>query len=589
MDQVAQIRDRIDIVSFIGEYIPVSKAGKNFKALCPFHGEKSPSFIISPDRQRWHCFGCAKGGDCYAFLMEYERMEFPEALRFLASRAGIILESFKSDGTAPSQKEQIYKINGLVKEYYHYILTKLPVGKPALQYLQNRGVSEKVIKTFGLGFAPATGTSLTNYLMQKKQYPKEDLLTAGLIVDGGNRLYDFFRGRLMFPLIDHRDNVVGFSGRILEKNDKISKYVNTRETLVYHKGEHFFGLNITKDSIRRENQAIIVEGEFDVISCFQNGIGNVVGVKGTALTENHVNLLSRYAQKITFCFDGDKAGQEAIKRSLPVVEKKGLTPTVIEIPGDTDPDEALQKEPALFKRAVREEQGIYDYLFAKALANNDSATMEGKKEVSDSLLPFVANIKNEIVKEHYLRKISKELQTSYESISREMQRLQQKELRPRPIVTVPKAKRPTEEILEEYLLALIIQGNQPQRLTTATFALLSDTLVPERACQKILSRLSEHFTKTPSFESKAFGDALPTELEACYDTCLLLPLPVFESDDKAYSEVEKTARKLQRLYIQQKIKQLSLAIQEKEQSEASEEVAALQKEYSLLVARLDKS
>ncbi len=587
MDQVAQIRDRIDIVSFIGEYIPVSKAGKNFKALCPFHGEKSPSFIISPDRQRWHCFGCAKGGDCYAFLMEYERMEFPEALRFLAARAGITLESFKGDSTAPSQKEQIYKVNGLVKEYYHYVLTKLSVGKAALEYLKNRGISDKVIETFCIGFAPATGISLTNYLIQKKQYPKEDLLAAGLIVDGGNRLYDFFRGRLMFPLIDHRDNVVGFSGRILEKNDNISKYVNTRETLVYHKGEHFFGLNITKDSIRRENQAIIVEGEFDVISCFQHGIGNMVGVKGTALTDNHVNLLSRYAQKITFCFDGDKAGQEAIKRSLPVVEKKGLTPTVIEVPGGKDPDEALQTEQALFKKAVREDQGIYDYLFAKTFADNDITTVEGKKYVSDTLLPFIANIKNEIIKEHYIRKISNDLQTSYESIAKEMQRLQQKELRPRPIVTVPKTKRPQEEILEEYLLAVIVQGNQPQKLVRAAFTFLADVLVPERACQKILSHLSTHFAKTPSFESKSFGDSLPTELVECYDTCLLLPLPVFESDDKVQGEVEKIAQKLQGLYIQQKIKQLSLAIQEKEA--AGEDVESLQKEYSTLVSQLDKS
>ena len=188
----------------------------------------------------------------------------------------------------------------------------------------------------------------------------------------------------MFPLIDHRDNVVGFAGRIMHDDESSSKYINTRETLIYHKGEQFYGLNITKDAIRRENQAIIVEGEFDVISCFEHGIGNVVAVKGTALTESQVNLLGRFAQKITFCFDGDKAGQDAIKRSLAVVEKKGLTPTVIEIPGGKDPDEALKNEPGLFKKAVHEDIGIYDYLFDKMLASVSIDSDRGKKAICRS-------------------------------------------------------------------------------------------------------------------------------------------------------------------------------------------------------------
>lgn len=429
MDQVSQIREKIDIVAFISEFIPLRKMGRNFKANCPFHGEKTPSFVVSPERQIWHCFGCGKGGDVYTFLMEYERLEFPEALRMLAKRVGVELVTRGQSSELTTQKERLYQINSLAKEYYHYVLTKHSAGKHALEYLKNRGVSQKIIETFMLGFAPGRN-ALTKYLISKKKFAVEDLVASGVAFQKGRDTIDFFRGRLIFPLIDHRDNVTGFAGRILDKNETTSKYINTRETLIYHKGEQFYGLHITKDAIRKANQAIIVEGEFDVISCFENGITNVVAVKGTALTESQVNLLGRFAQKITFCFDGDKAGQEAIKRSLTVVEKKGLTPTVIEIPGAKDPDEALQTNSGLFKKAVREDIGIYDYLFAKTLADVDVQTIEGKKQFSDTLLPVIAAIKNEIIKEHYLKKISSELEISYESIVKEIDKLQQPRLTP---------------------------------------------------------------------------------------------------------------------------------------------------------------
>lgn len=202
-------------------------------------------------------------------------------------------------------------------------MTKHSAGRKALDYLNGRGIDQKVIETFALGFSPLSGTGLVKYLIDKKRFLKEEVIEAGLAYQRGSQVADFFRGRLMFPLIDHRDNVVGFSGRIMDNSDTTSKYINTRETLIYHKGDQIYGLNVTKEAIRRENQAIIVEGEFDVLSCFQNGVGQVIAVKGTALTESQVSLLSRFTQKLTFCFDGDKAGQEAIKRSLVVVEKKG--------------------------------------------------------------------------------------------------------------------------------------------------------------------------------------------------------------------------------------------------------------------------
>ena len=219
MDQVAEIRDKLDLAALISEYVPLKKAGRNFKAPCPFHNEKSPSFVVSPERQIWHCFGCGKGGDCYTFLMEYERLEFPEALRMLAKRVGVELQQRGSQQAGlASQKERLYQCNSLAKEFYHYVLTDHKVGQKAREYLKDRGITEAVIKTFMLGFAPSTGTALTQYLTKKKGFTNEEVVEAGLAYQRGPTPQDFFWGRLMFPLIDHRDNVVGFSGRVLDPN-----------------------------------------------------------------------------------------------------------------------------------------------------------------------------------------------------------------------------------------------------------------------------------------------------------------------------------------------------------------------------------
>lgn len=588
MDPVAQIREKLDLVSFIGEFITVKKAGRNFNALCPFHGEKSPSFIISPERQLWHCFGCGKGGDIYTFLMEYEHMEFSESLRFLAKRAGVELQSGSYDTSATSRKDQLYAVNAIAAEYYHYILTKHEAGKEALHYVKNRGIDERLIKTFKLGFSPISGKALSSYLQKKKQYQPEDLAEAGLGIQRGRDVLDFFRGRLMFPLIDHRDNVTGFSGRLLdEKTGFGGKYINTRDTVIYHKREQVFGLNITKEAIRKENQVILVEGEFDVMACFQNGIGNVVAVKGTALTEQQVNLLGRYAQKITVCFDGDNAGQEALKRSLPILEKKGVTTTVIAIPSGKDPDESLRTEPGLFKKAVKNDVNVYDYLFDQTITTYPVSSPDGKRKIGESLLPVISGIQNAIVREHYLRKLSTSLHTTYESIIKELERLQKRENNPQP-VTIPKTQRSREETLEEYLIALILQYEKPNEALQNTIKVLSDSMNPDRAYQKVVTHLLTHFEKNDHFDHNQFGTLLPSELLPAYNTSLLFPLPLFGSPEKQLQEVQKVASQLREIYLKQKLKVLTEQIKEKEQTGNAEEAAKLKEEYSSFVARLKK-
>ena len=588
MDQVAQIRERIDIISYLSEFLTLKKAGRNFKAVCPFHNEKSPSFMVSPERQMWHCFGCNKGGHIYSFLMEYEHIEFPEALRLFAKRAGIELVQSKYDAGISSKKERLYGLNKLALEYYHYILTKHEVGKNALTYLTKRGLSDKIIETFQLGFSPSRGNSLARYLVDKKKYTRDEVIEAGLAYPAGRDLVDFFKGRVMFPLIDHRDNVVGFSGRILDDNKETSKYINTRETLIYHKGEHFYGLSVTKDAIRKAGSVILVEGEFDVISCFKEGISHVVAVKGTALTEMQVSLISRYAQKITMCFDGDRAGQDAMKRSLPIIEKKGIQATVITPPDGKDPDEALKVNPTGFKIAVKKDVSVYDYLYEQALKSGDTETAEGKKMVADSFLPIIQSMTNEIIKEHYLRKLSTALGTTYESIVKELLRIVKKELTSKIKVQEPEQRRNREEVLEEYLTSLILQASSPQAMLKEALSELSEIISREKAYQKIFDHMLAHFEKEPNFDGNTFGMNLPTELLPIYNTSLLFPLPLFSDESKYNAEVKKVAQELKSLYLKEKMKTLSEKIEKLEKDGQRDHLEELQKEYSLLMARMPK-
>lgn len=587
MDQVAQIREKIDIVSFLSETMTLKKAGRNFKGLCPFHNEKSPSFMVSPERQMWHCFGCQKGGDIYTFLMEYEHIEFPEALRVLAKQAGVELVQSRHEAGLSSKREKVYALNALASEYYHYLLTKHEVGKHALEYLKKRGLNEKVIETFQLGYAPSRN-GLSRYLVEKKKYDREELFEAGLAFPRGHDTVDFFRDRLMFPLIDHRDNIVGFSGRILTDSQNGPKYINTRETIVYHKGEHFYGLSVTKDAIRKAGQAILVEGEFDVISCFQEGIANVVAVKGTALTQQQVGLLSRYAHKLSICFDGDSAGQEAMKRSLPIIEKKGLQATVIVVPEGKDPDEALKKNPTAFKTAVKKDIGVYDYLFEAAVAKAEKDSAEGKKQIADDFLPVIGTITNEIIKEHYLRKLGNVLETTYESISKELARREEplkKTTREVKIVALP-TKRSREEVLEDYLLALVLQAEKPGEVVHAVSEVFSNAVPSEKAYQKVMDRLTEYGSDNEQVDLTKFATVLPQELQAIFDKSILFPLPSFPDNKRYLHEVENVAMQLRELYLRERIRKVSELISQKEKDGENDKLTALKEEYSRLLVLL---
>ena len=591
MDEVAQIRERIDIVSFISEYIPLKKMGRNFKAVCPFHNEKTPSFVVSPERQIWHCFGgCSKGGDVYTFLMEYENLEFVEALRILAKRTGIALAESSFQTGVSGKKEIIYKLNKLALDFYHYVLTRHPAGKKALSYLtEKRKMDKKLIETFMIGFSPKDGVDLCNYLINKKKYKKEDLVEAGLAFYSGGRIMDFFRNRVMFPLFDHRDNVVGFSGRAIEEEYSGGKYINTRDTLVYHKGSMFFGLNTAKSDIKKMDKAIIVEGELDVISCFSIGATNVVAVKGTALTENQVALISRFTNNICLCFDQDDAGYEATRRSLPVLEKKGMNITTCIFEDAKDADEAIKKDPISSKKSIKKDIPIYDFIFSKTFTIFEKDRIYGKRKISEELLPIFTRISNEIVKEHYLKKLSLDLDVSLDALSKEMEKIEKKEVVKEELAEVKKEKKNRREVLEDYLLALILQNENTKKVLERSLKILKDYKFEIVSYKKIVDFLVDYFKRNIVFDARIFLKILPKELATSFDTSYLFPMPSFENDNKYISEAEKVTAELRALFLKERIKEISIRLKTGDKDDDIKKVSNLERELALTISLLSKS
>lgn len=583
MDEVSQVREKIDLVSYISEFIALKKAGRNFRAVCPFHNEKTASFMVSPERQIWHCFGCGKGGDVFTFLMEYENMEFAESLRTLAKKAGVELKQSDFKKNVTSEKENIYEINKIALKFYKYILTKHNAGKKALEYLtEKRGLNTATIENFELGFAPTSPKALSEYLTKKKNYKAKELVLAGVSIDKNGTLFDFFRARLMFPLFDHRGNVLGFSGRALNEFD-MPKYINTKDTIAYHKGSVFFGLNLAKEEIKQKQNAILVEGEFDMISLFKSGVKNAIAIKGTALTNDQVALISRFTPKVTFCFDQDSAGFEATKRSLSIIEKRGLSAEIINLGQAKDPDEALKNDSSFFKKTLSKSLNIYDYLTDFYISQNSKTTMEGKKKITDELLPLLSQISNEIVKEHYIKKLSKELDISLESLNKEIDKLQKTKEEDK-IIAPEKKARNRRELLEEYLLSLIIQSSNPKELLLDYKKMISDYKFKTLSLQKISYALFEFFEKNNVWDTKTFSNYLSTELVKSFDFLYLYPLYKFADDEKYKEELKDVSKELLIVYAKERLKEISEKLKLKNGKEDEKE--ELKKEFTRLLSLL---
>lgn len=424
MSQIQDVKQATDIVQIISERITLQRSGTNWRGLCPFHSEKSPSFFVSEQLQRYRCFGCSESGDVFTFLEKYEGMTFAEALQMLADRAGITLtkQSFSDED---EQRKRLLEILNLSREYFHYLLTEHNVGKKAREYLKERGTTQESIKVFQLGYAQPSWDGLLKYLNTKKNYSIDDIHASGLMVKNQTgRSYDRFRDRLMFPLTDHRGRVVGFSGRVLDPTIKEAKYINTPETMLYHKSELLFGFSQLYQNIRKENEVVVVEGEFDVISSAQAHVNHVVAVKGSALTEEHMRLLSRTVEKVLLCFDTDSAGLEATRRAIAVAKPFGLELRVLDFgaDGQKDPDDLARENPSQWRKAVKSSISVYEFMMRASLKQHDAESPEGKRKIVNQLAPVFSQISHAVERDYYIKKLAEALSVKEAALQVDLQK-----------------------------------------------------------------------------------------------------------------------------------------------------------------------
>lgn len=400
-----EIKAKLDIVDLVQEYVQLKNVGANWKANCPFHTEKTPSFMVSKEKQIWHCFGCSEGGDIFTFVQKIEGMEFPEALRHLAKKAGVLLPTFNPE--IQNQKTRLLDIVKVSAEFFQKKLQDPTIGKQASNYLHSRGLSEETIQDFGLGLALNEWDSLSTFLVQKG-IKQNDIFLSGMTIkrDRGDGYYDRFRNRIMFPLRDVHGTIVGFGGRALAEDDKAAKYINSPQSLIYDKSSYLYGLDQARQEIREKKAAVVVEGYMDVIASFQAGVRNVVASSGTALTDRQVKLLKRFTDTIALAFDADLAGEDASRRGIDVALRGGLEVQVITLPFGKDPDECIKKDPQAWKDAIGKAQGIMDYTFDRTLKGKDLSKVQDKKELVKSVLKALLQIPDPIEQTHYIQQLS---------------------------------------------------------------------------------------------------------------------------------------------------------------------------------------
>ncbi len=427
MDAVAEVKARLSIEDVVAEYVQLKRAGRNYKGLSPFGNEKTPSFVVSPEKQIWHDFSSGKGGDMFTFIQELEGLDFKETLELLARKAGVDLEQFKGKSTGDSkQKERMYEVLDLSAKFYQ---AQLRGSKTALEYLlKKRAFTKETVLKFRLGYSPNTGDALINFL-KSKNFTQEEASAAGLITQRYNGWGDMFRGRVMVPLSDVQGRVVGFTARILEDNPDAPKYINTPSTLLYDKGRQAYGLHLAKDAIRKKKFGVVVEGNLDVIASHQAGIENVVAAAGTALTEAHLKDLGRYALDIRFAFDSDKAGINATERAIPLAQKVGVNVSIITIPSGKDPDELVRKDPKLWQDAIEQHQYAVDWLIERYKGLLDVETGQGKRQFTDVVLQVIRGLSDKVEQDHYLGELAKSIGVSKEAMASKLTE-QAKSIRP---------------------------------------------------------------------------------------------------------------------------------------------------------------
>jgi DNA primase len=494
MDAVEEVKSRLSIEDVISEYVQLKRAGRNWKGLSPFSSERTPSFVVSPEKQIWHDFSSGKGGNMFSFVMELEGLDFRGALELLARKANVDLTQYQSGYSGGPNKERLYAALELATKFYQVQFSKNP---RVLRYvLQERQFSKETALEWQLGYSPNTGTALVDFLRSKK-FTSDEIAQAGLSSSRYRGVSDMFRGRLMIPLCDQQGRVIGFTARQLDKNPDAPKYINTPQTVLYDKSRHVFGLHLAKEAIRHEHFVVIAEGNLDVIQSYQANVRQVVATAGTALTEPHLKTLSRLTTDIRLSFDADKAGVNATERAIPIASKVGVSLGIIVIPSGKDPDELIKQDPELWRQTITERHYALDWLMERYNTLLDVTTAEGKRRYSDVLLPIVRQLDDSVEQDHYLQAIAgvigvsqAALVSKFEDRTTNTLSKPRKSLPPQPVLDAQVIER---QKAEDHFIALLYMQPELRHYLKE----LPDNLFTTPAAQELVAYMRVHLSKQP--------------------------------------------------------------------------------------------
>lgn len=490
MSDIEEIKTRLDIVSVISQYVPgLKRAGRSYKARCPFHQEKTGSFIVTPEMQRYKCFGCGEGGDVITFIQKIERVEFIDALKIAAEKAGYQLKNeYHKDDKLEKEKKRIIEANTLATKYWNYILATHNAGKSARAYMSTRGIRKEEMQKFQLGYAPK-GDNLKEFLLSKN-FSELELVQWGLLTEREGKIVDKFRDRLILPIYNTNGEVVGFSGRIISHSDYAPKYLNSPETLVYHKGDILMGLYQAIAATRKHKFLILEEGNIDLLSSHKVGVENIAATGGTSLTEKQCQLIKRYADIVYFCFDTDSAGTKALVRGLEIAERIGLKHKVIDITGFQDPDDLISSDPNKWKEVIDKPVNTVEYLLALFQKDLDLGSPDGKSNYVELTLPVLKALKDKIQLQHFANEIALIVGTTVDVILEKVANIgviiANVDRIDTQVNQIPTKLSTSPNQWEIYLLALIMQVSDMQKIE------MSKDVFLDINCQEIFTRLSKY-------------------------------------------------------------------------------------------------
>jgi len=547
MTDIELVKSKLDIVEVISSYVPtVTRAGANYRALCPFHNEKSPSFMINPSLQIFKCFGCGKAGDAIAFIQEIERLEFPEALKVAAEKAGVELtgRSVQKDEKLEAEKKRLIEANELTAKFYHYILQSHKMGKAGRDYALKRQIDGERMVKFMVGFAPIQNDALKKFLISKG-FNEKELVKWGLLVERNGKNIDKFRNRLMQCIFNIRGDVVGFSGRYIGTSKEAPKYLNSPETLVYKKNEMLYGLFHAKEALRKEKFAILVEGNIDILSSHRVGIENIVAPLGTAFTKNQATLLKRYVDEVYFSFDTDSAGTKALIRGMEILEEAGLKHKVIDLTGYQDADQLICTKPEEWPERIKNAKDTVEYLMIKLQEPYDMGSAEGKKAYSSVVLPIVASVKDSVSRNQYVKDLSLNLEVPPDTIINLLSH-QKKSALPRnenAEVGNEVVKPSQKNELEEFFLSLLMQGDSMSEVGVKKEWLESplNQKIMELVTSSTEGDFSEIESKLTEEERKSFENILMIDVSGVKDR---------------KGEMEKLSKRLKKDFLKREILRL---------------------------------